>query len=215
MLVPICIVLAIASVGYASVGDICPFTGKVVQEVIGNWEGTGQDAGWSCINGSDYAIGTRGATLGSQTLDLYTGNWTFWELQYDFQTIESFAGVTLCMNVSTYVDEIVGNWTDIGKIKIWSDGATGYLEVTPTVGIISGTDGGTDWGDWNGDSQRAFMWDLSSFDTTGATYISIAFSFNAGEVGPFHVDNVELCCPEPATMALLGLGGLALIRRKK
>ena len=37
----------------------------------------------------------------------------------------------------------------------------------------------------------------------------------AGESGPVDIDNVTFSVPEPATIALLGLGAFALVRKRR
>jgi hypothetical protein len=60
--------------------------------------------------------------------------------------------------------------------------------------------------------------DYSAYKTSGYasptdTYGSIAFAYNADAPVYLYIDNIWLT-PEPATVTLLGFGGLALLRRK-
>jgi hypothetical protein len=52
--------------------------------------------------------------------------------------------------------------------------------------------------------------------TAGVDQANIKYSTRAGGAGSeFNIDNVSIDVPEPATILMLGLGGLALIRRKR
>jgi hypothetical protein len=71
---------------------------------------------------------------------------------------------------------------------------------------------------WNGSPARdtTIECDYSAALTDGPpTYVNICLALNGGsENHEFYFDNARLV-PEPATIALLSLGGLALLRRKR
>jgi hypothetical protein len=205
----ICLVLVMASVSLADT-------------VIGNWE-TGND-GWTVDGGDVYSGQTVGVTLGTSSAGLDMPQGAYWDVHASGLDPALFVGATkVTMDLTLIATEwqVNWNWLAVDKMAVQSDAtASGWVEEAVTwTDRTTGLPIAANWGPWNPDVAATLTWNLTGLDLTGATYVNLVFAFqnpNAPATGLFYVDNAKIVnVPEPATMALLGLGGLALIRRKK
>ena len=134
------------------------------------------------------------------------------------QGVVNLTGATaIKLDVTMYSSEWPsGNWLNIGTITINS--GAGWREFTDTaIDRITGLPCPTVWATSNGDAFRTYSWDISGQDWSGVTNwmeMIIAVNDYLPNAGTIYTENLRLI-PEPATIALLGLSGLALLRRKK
>jgi hypothetical protein len=195
--------------------------------VVGNWEsmpGNGDGwIDWSNNSGAgagiqtlpQYAVNTSWYTLGSQSLQLTKNGWAQTlsiKLEYLGKNSEFLNNSKLEFDFAVPNLGGAGGW---GKIENVSLNATGFPWAslpgsTYQIGLWAGS----------GTVSHHMVIDYSAAKalvaaTANTGYIELIFTTNNDSVNnQMLFDNVRFT-PEPATMSLFGLGGLALIRRKR
>ena len=242
-LVVLCLMLGLASVGYAieDYEDV----------MISSWEGDGNLDGWEWSPWNSNSIvtwsTTTGVTDGSYSLAVdvnrpgaQSGNnwWYMPILNYKFIGEEArhafFGNDTFSVDVNTLMSEWIVNtnagWvfgTDLDLIVNAGDNE-GHTMWT-TIGPQAWNPAAADYSNtlsWNYQALKntLYDWHLCVDDTEGWVEILILArtpTFESppdgvGDPGNYYFDNAWLTgTPEPTTIALLGLGSLALLRRKR
>ena len=165
-----------------------------VDSFLGDGTGDGEGAFAFDLTFTDFT--TPAATevvldpTGSVTGDLAAGEVLFYEFDYDGLggTIDTF---------DTTFDTELGLYSDAGTLIAQNDDAVGLQSELDLAGLPAGT----------------YFLAFGGFNTTfGEGFL--ATSTSTGNVGPFVINGLSIV-PEPTSLALVGLGGLAALRRRR
>ena len=183
--------------------------------VIGDWESDLD--GWIDWNGNATMAGgqTEGVTLGSGSVLVSQSGWDqSLAIKLDAAQKAAFmASDTFSIDMSVAATPgITEGYTQLAEVAMNGDGP-GWTSV------IGGNPINFYWWEGRSDETQTLTVDYSAFRDAliNTNYIEIILALNTGGGAPpeMYFDNAQLTgVPEPATMVLLGLGGLILRRRK-
>lgn len=203
-LVSVCLVTAVLSASASAT-------------IIGNWESDLD--GWFDWNSSATSMvagQSVGVTLDSGSLLVEQTGWgqsLSIKLQ-DNDLVDAFMEnsiLTIDISVAANDGTITGGYSQVAAVYMNAEGP-GWTTVA--------SDNPVNFYWWEGSGERTLTLEIDYSDfrdaITGTDYIEIILALNTGGGAPaeMYFDNAQLI-PEPATLALLGIGAMALLRRKR
>lgn len=193
--------------------------------LIGDFEGSGWPQGdWSNTwetNATFSTSTTIGVTSGSQSLVVSAPSGFKWQFMYNGDAFRSTGLGTVSVDVTWVASEWAGEgiWVKLDVVAVQGDGL-GWTQVSPTDPMNPSYPGSWDPYYWGEVHTRTLTY---TFDTAslGPSWSQLIFSTNYGgtitQAGNYYIDNIRITptIPEPATISLVGLGALSLLRKRK
>ena len=174
--------------------------------LIDSFEG---DINWTTPDGDTITSSDVGVTDGVASLQRdFVSGWKAIDLDISGMIAELNANDTLLVDVTTsHTAESVGWWLETVFVVQGGVGAGDYYNQGPLVSVAS-PDGSL--------TTTTVAYNYGPGLTSGPieNWAKIRIINNTGGAGTLYYDNVRMT-PEPATLSLLGLGGVSLLRRRR